>query len=217
MPSGKLWIHNADGNRIEDAFEKINYPVLIKDAVTGQAFYNCPAFAVQRSSEDDFVADYFMNKMIKSVGSVKFLVPLGIEFMMPGGNRGEFLLTLQGISNLIPDLDKFFDSIILVPTRAHSTRSEAEIYTKIQLFLSEVEGFLKTEIHEQSQPQIREEMTRFLNLTSNFCRPDRVVIFREPNKKGLVSANRIIQGSRKKTWAILENTPFVTLQPGDFT
>lgn len=77
LPSGKYWIHNKDGSRIEDAFDKVFHPVLIKDPETWTNFYNCPGFGIERTPEDNFVG------------------------RKPGGNRGDFLFTLQEISDLI--------------------------------------------------------------------------------------------------------------------
>lgn len=195
LPTNQTYLKNS-----------IHHPVLFSDNSSGLHFYNCPVVSIARGPVAGFAVDFFMTKMFHSVNNVQFLFVMNWNYLTKLNSTKPYSDLMGGISQLIPDLDRFQDSMFLTATNAPDKLSREEIIHGIHDFLSEMDSLFQQQAGAAIDFNSRGEALRHKRITNLFQNRTRLCIsWNDPG----------VQFVKREILRILKSNPYTELRPGD--
>lgn len=96
---------------------KTSIPELIVDRNTSGAYYDCPGFKDTRNASINIATSYFLKKLFDNADEVKLIFVIAHTKVRTGVDRGGFLTLLNQAVNMLSDVEKFSNGIVLVVTK----------------------------------------------------------------------------------------------------
>lgn len=207
-------------SRRSTIISKTLYPELIVDSETHTNYYDCPGFRDTRSAAHEITATYFTKKIIDSARSVKLVFTVNHSSVRDGNDRNDFMELLKHATNLIKDIKKFNNSIMLVVTKVEELAgTDNEIISSIANFLEGV----KTDLEENSFSSFGENFCtkamEFIDaiLTNTQLHFHKIGIFKRPKDVGKLSTLQSYKHERDTLNKMLkENIQYTKVSKDDF-
>lgn len=212
---GDHHVIDANGNFLDNTMDHLYYPVLFTDKSTRLNFYVCPTLDSSRVPMLDFLVDFFTTQMMKSVISVKFLFVIDWNYFQKGNPTTYYLELVRGISLLVPNLDRFQNSMFLVVTKARTTQNNDELVRGALDFLSLMDEYFQKEAKTVTNSGSREDNLRYQKITWIFKNQARIGISHYINAKGVLSNNPEFQADKRKILEMMERSNYTEITPGD--
>ncbi|XP_014272666.1 uncharacterized protein [Halyomorpha halys] len=207
-------------SRRSTIISKTLYPELIEDSEMDTNYYDCPGFSDTRSAAHEITSTYFTKKIIDSARSVKLVFTVNHSSVRDGIDRNGFIELLRHATNLIKNIRKFQNSIMLVVTKVDQlAETDDEIISSVANFINNV----KTDLQQNSFPSFGEnfctQAIEFIDviLTSTEGYFRRIGIFKRPKAPGKLSTMQSYKSERDYLNKMLkENIQYTKVNNDDF-
>lgn len=165
-------------------------PNVYKDTETGQILVDCPGFSDTREPKFEIATSFFIKKVMEYAKRVKIVLAENHFSLMTGNDRFGLTRLLKHISELIPNIDHFRGSMVLIATKVinQGISDEAEKEDIIS-FCSEFARDLRIEIsnhkhNNASYQRNRENLLKALDVINGDGTGTNLDLFRKPNQVG---------------------------------
>ena len=164
-------------------------PNVYRDTETGQILVDCPGFSDTREPKFEIAASFFVKKVLEYAKRVKIVLVENHFSLTEGADRFGLKRLLKHVSELMPNVNHFRGSMVLVATKViNQGISDEEEKTDIMTFISNFAGDLRTDIsnHQQNASVQRntENLLKALNAINSDGTGTNLALFRKPNKGG---------------------------------
>jgi GTP-binding protein EngB required for normal cell division len=165
-------------------------PNVYMDNETGQVLVDCPGFSDTREPKFEIAASYFLKRVLEYAKRVKIVLVEDHSSLKKNADRVGMTRLLKHVSKLIPNVDQFRGSMVLVAAKVTNQPdiSDEEEKTSIMTFISDYAGDLRNDInnHQQNASFQRntENLLKALNAINSDGSGSNLALFRKPNKGG---------------------------------
>lgn len=164
-------------------------PNVYRDTETGQILVDCPGFSDTREPKFEIAASFFVKKVLEYAKRVKIVLVENHFSLTEGADRFGLKRLLKHVSELMPNVNHFRGSMVLLATKViNQGISDEEEKTDIMTFISNFAGDLRNDINNHMQnasfQRNTENLLKALNAINSDGSGTNLALFRKPNKGG---------------------------------
>lgn len=209
--------HNALQKYIKDCNQKIGtnstisatiFPNLVTHLETNTAYYDNPGFDDTRTDCVEIANSYFMNKVVKDLERVKFVLVIGFDHFT-GASRDGLKKLLASAATLIPNTEHYSRAFSLIGTKALFPADPEEALISVMLeFLEGTKADLES---SEGDEKVIEKSIQILDALMGSGGAN-LGVFRVPTECGFLSEMEYMQNNRlTATEAITTHSEFVDI------
>jgi GTP-binding protein EngB required for normal cell division len=164
-------------------------PNVYRDEETGQILVDCPGFSDTREPKFEIAASFFIKKVMEYAKRVKIILAENHFSLMDGADRFGLKRLLKHVSELMPNVNHFRGSMVLIATKViNQGLTDEEEKSDIMSFISNFAGDLRNDISShQSNASFQRNtgnLLRALNVINNIGSGTNLALFRRPIEGG---------------------------------
>lgn len=164
-------------------------PNIYKDAETGEILVDCPGFSDTREPKFEIAASFFVKKVLEYAKRVKIILVENHFSLTEGADRFGLKRLLKHVSELMPNVNHFRGSMVLIATKVinqgiSDEEEKADIMTFISNFAGDLRNDISTHMQNASIQRNTENLLKALNVINSDGSGTNLALFRKPNKGG---------------------------------
>ncbi|XP_031630370.1 uncharacterized protein LOC116345275 [Contarinia nasturtii] len=191
VSGGQEYAIKDASNKISDVSETTEshttIPEFLYDPENNLSFYDCPGFDDTRQVEYDLAISYAINRIMRAVNFVKFAFVIEQESVKPTGDRKKFPNFLEYVVSLLPNLDRFENSFMLIANKVQSTTDDDKEIEKVLKFLRDALPRL---------PKYKNYDSRMTSIVNALLKHNNIAIVRRPSQAGPTMHDENISNER---------------------